>query len=414
MNQRLFSEMASSAPKGFSFTLIHGTIPKIGPFRLSSRRSWTDDDSEFTASLRRAFSDGTIEKFRWSGGNSHAARQSAGAELASHLMERKLGRRILIAHSHGGNVALYALRQCPREVVEQVAGIVFLGTPFLTARPSKVATRFDLWLAVSLGGILGAIALWLTWNGHITIPVLLSCSVLGVSLAGAWRLSRLDQQQWEKLGHEYAQVIDTSLQADIPMYAVCAMRDEALLLLNGVSLVTRAMQNLRRWLIDWFIEVAGNCREYFKAKREPRFNTQEEIEEWIRYRRYAELDQYRFEGSGESSTGYAVAVALFLVPMLLPMAAMAVLTLLLLPIVALCSAQVIVLANLLTRSAPWGFGEHWLLQWLVEVNVSKWPPNETYLTSIEDRMGILAFQHSALTSYPKFLEDILHWIDSLR
>jgi hypothetical protein len=82
----------------------------------------------------------------------------------------------------------------------------------------------------------------------------------------------------------------------------------------------------------------------------------------------------------------------------------------LLPIIALCSTQIIALITLATRSAPWGFGEHWLLQWLVEVTVTKWPAEEIGLTSVEDRPGIWALQHTALTKYPRFLDEMCRWI----
>ncbi len=73
--------------------------------------------------------------FTWSGKNSHPSRMEAGKELADYIAGLKLDpsdRLFLVAHSHGGNVALYALR-CPG--TEGVKGIIFLATPFLQFGP---------------------------------------------------------------------------------------------------------------------------------------------------------------------------------------------------------------------------------------------------------------------------------------
>jgi pimeloyl-ACP methyl ester carboxylesterase len=79
--------------------------------------------------------------FSWTGRNSHFARAEAALSLAETL--RRLDREyqgtpiFLVAHSHGGNVALYALQN--PEVESLVRGIIFLGTPFLSCRPTNLA-----------------------------------------------------------------------------------------------------------------------------------------------------------------------------------------------------------------------------------------------------------------------------------
>lgn len=76
--------------------------------------------------------------FRWSGGNSHEERQRWGAKLREFLGElAEGGPALLVAHSHGGNVAAYALgRRSPSEPA--VAGLVSLATPFLKVRRREV------------------------------------------------------------------------------------------------------------------------------------------------------------------------------------------------------------------------------------------------------------------------------------
>lgn len=85
----------------------------------------------------------SYEHFAWSGENSHRARVAAGRHLAQSLQE--LAQRCsaspasplqvnMIAHSHGGNVALEALRHMGDTV--RVRRLVCLGTPLISFRPA--------------------------------------------------------------------------------------------------------------------------------------------------------------------------------------------------------------------------------------------------------------------------------------
>lgn len=79
------------------------------------------------------------QEFKWSGNNNHSSRIAAGAELAAYIDSLKIppsDRLFLIGHSHGGNVALYALKHTGNVKVD---GIVFLATPFLLFRPHNFA-----------------------------------------------------------------------------------------------------------------------------------------------------------------------------------------------------------------------------------------------------------------------------------
>jgi hypothetical protein len=89
-------------------TLVHGTFTRDAP--------WTHPDSKLSVALRTALDGGTlIESFDWSGRNSHAARAMAARDLVERLRDRIAAHpdavHHIVAHSHGGNVAMHALRQ---------------------------------------------------------------------------------------------------------------------------------------------------------------------------------------------------------------------------------------------------------------------------------------------------------------
>ena len=87
-------------------TLVHGTFAPDAP--------WTWPDSAL-----RSLWPGTSERpvcfsvFGWSGGNSHRDRVAASRELAEHLRALtttyRAASHLVVAHSHGGNVALGAV-----------------------------------------------------------------------------------------------------------------------------------------------------------------------------------------------------------------------------------------------------------------------------------------------------------------
>jgi hypothetical protein len=105
---------------------IHGTFARGA--------AWTHPDSYFMKALSQILGPGMrLRVFEWSGDNSHAARLQAGRELSEFVgpcsASHPSGPCVLIAHSHGGNVALYALRD--ESVRPAVSAMVCMSTPFL-------------------------------------------------------------------------------------------------------------------------------------------------------------------------------------------------------------------------------------------------------------------------------------------
>ena len=112
----------------------------------------------WTPALEQGF---RYEDFAWSGTNKHKDRIAGAAKLRSAL--GKLADRLdaseknplvvnVVAHSHGGNVVLEALRGLPDSI--QVGRVVLLGTPLISFSPAVRVLR-----AVFAGLILGIIML---------------------------------------------------------------------------------------------------------------------------------------------------------------------------------------------------------------------------------------------------------------
>jgi hypothetical protein len=126
-------------------TLVHGTFGRLP----GSDAGWTRDGSLLRQRLDAALGgDVVFLPFRWSGMNWPSARYRAARRLRDHFRataERYPGRsHYVIAHSHGGNVALYALRDAERAGAGAAGagaagagvpcGVVCLSTPFIAAQ----------------------------------------------------------------------------------------------------------------------------------------------------------------------------------------------------------------------------------------------------------------------------------------
>ena len=87
-----------------------------------------------------------IQPFRWSGHNSVSARWEAALRLretvAQSSREFPGAHQVVVAHSHGGNVALWAFSD--PAAAARVLKVIALSTPFLTARRRPHADLIDI------------------------------------------------------------------------------------------------------------------------------------------------------------------------------------------------------------------------------------------------------------------------------
>lgn len=121
----MFRGHARTERKKIILTMIHGTWAGGSPSIMSklSEHVCSHFDME----------DVIIREFRWSGLNRFSARERAVIELRNQISqvssEFPSAAHYLIAHSHGGNIAMLALKE--EAVSKCISGVVCLATPFL-------------------------------------------------------------------------------------------------------------------------------------------------------------------------------------------------------------------------------------------------------------------------------------------
>ena len=182
-------------------TLVHGTWGR-GVIWPSGDAPWTTDQSPLCNALKARFESGLVfRRYRWSGGNSHTARFTAaeGLRRCLHrgLKEYPDATHIVVAHSHGGNVALLALAE--NDLRERIAGVACLATPFISARKRDIGSD-SVWtfagaILVLVVAIVAILDRWLPvrWSDlartivdtFVGVSVVSVCGVL-VSPARRW------------------------------------------------------------------------------------------------------------------------------------------------------------------------------------------------------------------------------------
>ena len=99
--------MPSTIDKPLAITLVHGTW-------ADANAKWVQRDSILCQQLYAEFAQVEIHAFPWSGKNSVGARKMAAEDLRRHVesvFERiSQADHFVIGHSHGGSVALYAVK----------------------------------------------------------------------------------------------------------------------------------------------------------------------------------------------------------------------------------------------------------------------------------------------------------------
>jgi hypothetical protein len=204
----------SEARHQLLITLVHGTwprglfrtfFPRIVRFKQCVRRLmrrkpldtppfWFQEGSPFLARLSTELCDipHKITPRLWSGANSIRVRDETAHALAEHLAaehtEHPQATQLIIAHSHGGNIAHRALYHLQKRDAPQLSGadnanplVVTLATPFIEVhqadfgdRPSRVRVA----ISVSITSLLWLLALAIFSVGLWSSPMLIFTAVL--------------------------------------------------------------------------------------------------------------------------------------------------------------------------------------------------------------------------------------------
>ncbi len=156
---------------------------------LEERARWFEVGSRFLSMLHstlKKFGDViNLDSFIWSGQNSLSHREEASKMLAEHI-EITHGKHpesnvLIIAHSHGGNVAVSALNK-----IQDLSYIhtVTIGTPFLTIYPPSVPrpkiSRLIMWWSslCALALLLNIFSIAsIEWSGTIIFAAIFGCII---------------------------------------------------------------------------------------------------------------------------------------------------------------------------------------------------------------------------------------------
>jgi hypothetical protein len=138
-------------------TLVHGTWGRgffLRRQRWNQRPLWFEEGSPFLARLSTEFGDipHKITPLLWSGANSIYVRDKTAHALAERLSaehaEHSQATQLIIAHSHGGNIALRALHHLGHRDASQLDKadsanplVVTLATPFIEVHEADFGNR---------------------------------------------------------------------------------------------------------------------------------------------------------------------------------------------------------------------------------------------------------------------------------
>lgn len=194
-----------------------------------------------------------MRRFEWSGRNSVSARAKAAEQLAQELEtlasipDSKL---VIIGHSHGGNVALSALKASGAgHVGDKIAGIVCLSTPFLLLRRRRDSFAFNcaaFWCFVVM-----TLALMAAVSRVAAVDPL---SIVGVLLAiCAGVVIYVGKRMLERSAHGLAGKLALPRIPEGKLLIVRAPDDEASGVMISFQFLGRAIEGATAGLASWIV-----------------------------------------------------------------------------------------------------------------------------------------------------------------
>jgi hypothetical protein len=271
----------SEAPHQLLITLVHGTWGRAFFWR---RPLWFEDGSLFFARLSKELHDipHKITSLPWSGANSVFVRdkfaQVLAEQLATQHAENPQATQLVIAHSHGGNIALRALHRMQSDGADAVNPLVVtLATPFVEVHPADFGSRpfyirFGLVLLVFsslyfkiIGSLLGPYPFETSPGSPARLLVAL-LEMLFYILFGWWWIWRRAPARQKKVSALTNATRLGEIMSGERLLAIRAIDDEASLAMALGTIVNYiATRSLAFLLIffGWFIAIVSSYPDVF-------------------------------------------------------------------------------------------------------------------------------------------------------
>jgi pimeloyl-ACP methyl ester carboxylesterase len=229
--------------------LVHGTFAR--------RAKWTQEGSELRRHLDEVLP-GTIdfERLEWSARNRSPDRQDAARRLADRIEQRASSEpeplQFIVGHSHGGNVALYALERQSTE--RAVSGVVCFNTPFVATLRRN--TQHLFWTVGYLAAfvVLASVVSGLSaarerWGDLVVLPgaVLASAAILG-AIVFITRVTMGTESWLQRKREETIQSVALPEAGRVPVLCLWGAGDEV----QGVLGLLDALANLPFLLLHVF------------------------------------------------------------------------------------------------------------------------------------------------------------------
>jgi hypothetical protein len=266
-------------------TLVHGTWPR-GLFPrifLFKKRVWElarlqrpgppppfwfEEGSSFLTRLSTDLGDIShkITPLLWSGANKIFVRDKTAHRLAEHLSaehaERPQATQLVIAHSHGGNIALRALHLFRQRFDSHLQGadaanplVVTLATPFIEVHQADFGERPDL-VRIALVAAIGYVLYFLALE-VLRFPELLFYLVVGlpIGVMGWYWIARRATARQNRVEELRDATRLGELVSARPLLVIRAIDDEASLILALgaiVSYITARSINFILYILVFF------------------------------------------------------------------------------------------------------------------------------------------------------------------
>jgi pimeloyl-ACP methyl ester carboxylesterase len=252
-------------PVPISVVLVHGT--------WASGSTWPLLEAE----IRRAFgaADVAIHYLKWSGRNTVSARVSAAEKLSLFLeadrQHRPSARRFIVAHSHGGAVALLGTRDAALR--QAVDGVICLSTPFLLVRPRRFS---ELGTSVATFGVV--LSLVLVTIGAALIARSIVPLVLGPALAWGARAAAV---RGASRSRSFIERVSLPNVTGFPLLIVRAPDDEASLSLGLMQATNRLVWLVWRVVGLYWVALLWNAALRLADRLQARTILERAAELWI-------------------------------------------------------------------------------------------------------------------------------------